>query len=93
MKIQYASDLHLELSRNSRWLKNNPLNVTGNILVLAEDIDYLGTTVRIIHFGVGVQTITNRRLLFLETTSIMADLILRTPSQNGPMNFAVMSAI
>lgn len=43
MKIQYASDLHLELSGNSRWVKNNPLSVTGGILVLAGDIAYLGT--------------------------------------------------
>ena len=43
MKIQYASDLHLELSWNSRRVKNNPLNVMGDILVLAGDIVYLGT--------------------------------------------------
>lgn len=41
MKIQYMSDLHLEFSDNSRWLKHNELPVTGEILVLAGDIFYL----------------------------------------------------
>ena len=43
MKIQYASDLHLEFPSNSNYMKENPLKVTGEILILAGDIHVIGS--------------------------------------------------
>ena len=42
MKIQFASDLHLEFAENASFIKHNPLKVVGDILILAGDIGYLG---------------------------------------------------
>jgi predicted phosphohydrolase len=38
MKLQYCSDLHLEFRENREFIKKNPLQVKGDILLLAGDI-------------------------------------------------------
>lgn len=41
MKIQYASDLHLEFGKNSRYMRAHGLEPKGDILLLAGDVAYL----------------------------------------------------
>ena len=41
IRIQYVSDLHLELLKNRQWIAKHPLEVTGDILLVAGDTAYL----------------------------------------------------
>lgn len=41
MRIQFASDLHLESKENLACVQSTPFEVTGEILILAEDTFYL----------------------------------------------------
>ena len=41
LRIQFVSDLHLEFEQNRLWLEENPLEVTGDILLIAGDTAYL----------------------------------------------------
>ena len=41
MKIQYASDLHLEFAENRNFIENGGIEPVGEVLVLAGDTFYL----------------------------------------------------
>ena len=41
LNIQFVSDLHLEFNENRSWLESHPLEVTGDILLIAGDTAYL----------------------------------------------------
>lgn len=41
LKIQFVSDLHLEFAQNRQYLQDHPLQVTGDILLIAGDSAYL----------------------------------------------------
>jgi len=38
LKIQYCSDLHLEFKENEDFLRQNPIQPIGEVLILAGDI-------------------------------------------------------
>ena len=43
LRIQFVSDLHLEFEANRLFLRQHPLEVTGDVLLIAGDSAYLDT--------------------------------------------------
>ena len=57
MKLQYCSDLHLEFRENREFIKENPLQVKGDILLLAGDITPFATMDKYNFFLISLVTI------------------------------------
>jgi hypothetical protein len=71
MLIQYASDLHLEFNENKAFLKNNPLPIVGDILILAGDIGLFSNPNTYDDFTKYFLRILKPRIGYPVTTNIM----------------------
>ncbi len=76
MRIQYMSDLHMELWDNSRYLRANEFEVVGDVLVLAGDTFYLRDTIAP-WMGMSSCPLTSNHEMNTSTFSESASLLTR----------------
>ena len=75
MKIQYASDLHLEFAENRNFIENEGIMPMGEILVLAGDVSYLcDRKMMKRRFSTGVRSISERPLSCWGTMSFITGM-------------------
>lgn len=69
MRLQYASDLHLEIPANRDFMLAGALEPAADYLLLAGDISSL-TGAKLVHSGIGARSIFVKPGLFRVTTTI-----------------------